>query len=260
MLSRLAHFFVTRVGPTLILLLRSSLSFTTYRVEEAELLEVEPIRAPWRDLQGRDPIFAFWHGRQLLLLCWPPPRDLTVMVSHSRDGALQAGVLGRLGFWVVRGSATRGSLTALKKMIRRLRESGAGAAVAVDGGRGPLHRVHDGVFLLAARTGRPILPLGVAVKRRTLLKNTWDRYVIPWPWSQGVCVLGTPLWVSNDRAKSGVGAVNPDDRWSAERDALDASLHALASLAEERCALSTPKRREESGACASCRDRLAGGR
>lgn len=145
-------------------------------------------------LAGRTPLFAFWHGRQLPLLCWDIPRGTTVLVSHSRDGALQAQVLSRLGLVPERGSSRRGGVGGLLALARRVRD-GSPAAFAVDGGRGPLHSVHEGVLMLARVTGQPVVPLGASVRHRKVFERAWDRYLLPWPFSRAAVVVGEPLEV-----------------------------------------------------------------
>ncbi|MDF1565639.1 MAG: lysophospholipid acyltransferase family protein [Deltaproteobacteria bacterium] len=189
------------------------------------------------------PIFAFFHGRQLPLLCWRYPRGLAVMVSHSRDGALQARVLALLGFAVVRGSESRDAIAGLRGVLRRVGEEERGAAFAVDGGRGPLHTVHPGVLLLAQHSGRSIVPVGAAVRRRRVLKKTWDRYQIPHLFSPAAVVLGEPLEV-------------PRRATRAEREALAATLserlHAATADADAACGAEPDPGEPGPRGCARC--------
>ncbi|MEZ0229450.1 MAG: DUF374 domain-containing protein, partial [Planctomycetota bacterium] len=63
------------------------------------LLTEEAARTPW--------VLSFFHGTQWPLLAWKRRRKTAVMVSLSKDGAMQARALGLLGFDVVRGSSSR---------------------------------------------------------------------------------------------------------------------------------------------------------
>jgi lysophospholipid acyltransferase (LPLAT)-like uncharacterized protein len=49
--------------------------------------------------------------------------------------------------------------------------------------------------MLARKSGRPILPFGMATSRRIILNN-WDRSVINLPFGQGAIVLGEPVRVA----------------------------------------------------------------
>ena len=57
--------------------------------------------------EGKNFIFAFWHGRQFLLLYSHRKSGIVLPASESRDGDIQAGIIRRFGFDVVRGSSKR---------------------------------------------------------------------------------------------------------------------------------------------------------
>ncbi len=142
-------------------------------------------RAPW--------VLTFFHGTQWPLLAWKRRRPTLVMVSHSVDGAMQARALGLLGFLVVRGSSSRGGARGLAAIVRRLRGGDVDAAFAVDGPRGPYGDVKPGASLAARRSGGVLVPMGSAVARGKTFTRAWDRFVLAWPFSRVVVVLGEPL-------------------------------------------------------------------
>lgn len=136
-------------------------------------------------------LVAFWHGDQLPLLGQRPAGRLVAPVSLSADGRLQARILARLGVEHVSGSSSRGGARALRGLWRAV-GSGALALVAVDGPRGPRGVVKPGVIHLARRTGLPIWPVGVAVRRGRRLRRAWDRYLLPLPFTRTVVTIGDP--------------------------------------------------------------------
>jgi len=146
---------------------------------------------------GQRYIYAFWHGRQFLLLGWNPDKRVVVMTSLSRDGRLQDKILRRLGFYTVDGSSTRGAVRGLVAMIRGMR-AGYNACVAVDGPRGPFQVVKPGIIYLAARTGSVIIPLTSRAKYRHTFQRAWDKYELPRPFSPAVVILGEPISVPPD--------------------------------------------------------------
>lgn len=137
-------------------------------------------------------IFAFWHGQQMLLVGAPRTRRTAILVSWSRDGDLQSGVMRALGLLPVRGSASRGAAEGLRRVVA-LVHGGRDAAFAVDGSRGPLHQAKLGAARAASLGKGLLIPLGAAAARATVLRNTWDRFEIPRPFSRVVVVLGAPL-------------------------------------------------------------------
>ena len=59
-----------------------------------------------------------------------------------------------------------------------------------------------GPIIAAQRTGRPIIPVSFAAKRKWRL-NTWDRTIIPKPFSRGVWMYGDPLFIPKDLDRNG---------------------------------------------------------
>jgi hypothetical protein len=137
-------------------------------------------------------VFAFLHGQQLGLLKLGHRRGLVTVVSHSLDGEMQARALGSLGFRIVRGSTSRGGAGALKGMVSEIR-SGADAAIAVDGPRGPFGVPKPGAAFAAHATGASLVPLASASQNAIVLRRAWDRFEIPLPFSRVAVVVGEPV-------------------------------------------------------------------
>ncbi|MCG3174058.1 MAG: hypothetical protein GMKNLPBB_02278 [Myxococcota bacterium] len=149
------------------------------------------------------PIFTFFHGRQFALPQAAARRRIAVLTSLSRDGALLAGVLRMQGLQVARGSSSRGGAAGLVTLLHQM-SGGAGAALAVDGPRGPAEAVKPGVFALAEQTGRPIIPTGIAYSRAWRLRGAWDGFRIPSPFSRITVRLGHPFHTTGDPAQDPV--------------------------------------------------------
>jgi len=147
--------------------------------------------------EGEQVIYAFWHGRQFLMLGAHEGQPVVIMVSLSRDGTLQKAVIEHFGYVAARGSSSRRGGVALEEMARRMNEEGLHAGLAVDGPRGPREQAKPGAVTLAARTGAYIVPLTAAVSSGTRLR-TWDGTWIPRPFSAGWIVYGTPTRVADD--------------------------------------------------------------
>jgi lysophospholipid acyltransferase (LPLAT)-like uncharacterized protein len=138
-------------------------------------------------------VLAFWHGTQWPLLAWRRRRRTVVLVSLSRDGAMQARALSLQGLRVVRGSSSRGGARGLAQLVRAMKREAADGAFAVDGPRGPLGVVKGGLLVAARATGAVVVPLTGSMRRGFLLRRTWDRFVIAWPFSRVDVVLGAPI-------------------------------------------------------------------
>jgi len=138
-------------------------------------------------------VFACLHRDMLLAIPFVAPARPALLVSRSDDGEILTRTLLREGFRVVRGSTGKEGGPAFRGLLDAL-AADVSVGIAVDGPRGPFGRIHEGVVRLAARSGAPIVPL-VARPGRHLQLRTWDRTVIPAPFSRVGMTVGEPLRV-----------------------------------------------------------------
>jgi lysophospholipid acyltransferase (LPLAT)-like uncharacterized protein len=110
------------------------------------------------------------------------------MTSQSFDGECIARVIERFGFEAVRGSSSRGGAEALLGM-QALIEQRRLVAFTIDGPRGPRYVAKFGPVLLARNTGAPIYCFHVALEKAWVM-NSWDRMMIPKPFSRAVLRVG----------------------------------------------------------------------
>jgi lysophospholipid acyltransferase (LPLAT)-like uncharacterized protein len=157
-------------------------------------LRVRVLRDPSLDhVVDRPWVLAFWHGTQWPLLAWQRRRPTVVLVSLSRDGAMQARALAVQGLRVVRGSSSRGGARGLAALVRAMKRGRADAAFAVDGPRGPLGIVKGGAIAAAQATGGVVVPMTGRVRRGIVLRRAWDRFALAWPFTRVDVVLGAPV-------------------------------------------------------------------
>ena len=143
--------------------------------------------------RGREPIFAFWHGRILPATWFWRDRGIVVMTSQNFDGEWIARIIRRFGYGTARGSTSRGARRALVQLKRDV-AAGRPAAFTVDGPRGPARRVQPGAVWLAGVTGAPILPFHIEAERHWSA-SSWDRTQVPRPFSTVAVAIGAPFHV-----------------------------------------------------------------
>jgi len=136
-------------------------------------------------------IYAFWHQCLFTASYRYRNRGIAVLISRSFDGELIARVVERFGYRPVRGSSSRGAVAGLLEMGREL-EAGHAVAFTVDGPRGPLFVAKPGPILLSRTQNAPVRALHFGVKSAWRL-NSWDRFVIPMPFSRVVLRMSAPL-------------------------------------------------------------------
>ena len=181
-------------------------------------------------IRGRSPdgavILGFWHNRMLMMAYTHRGQGITVMRSSSRDGRLIAAVLGRLGLGSVAGSSSRGGAAGLRRIVQ-LARSGGDTAITVDGPRGPRGRVKEGILQIAALSGAPIVPSAVAAPRVKYF-GSWDRTMLPLPFTRLVVRYGEPLFVPRDADRQALAALRVE---------LEARIGELSDGLDEECGL-----------------------
>lgn len=145
-------------------------------------------------LDNQSPVvFAHWHGDELTLLCLVRRYRLITIASQSKDGELMATVLKWLGARTSRGSSTRGGAQALKGLLRLVKEGGGNCTFAVDGPKGPLHKVKPGVFELSRIISAPIYPVGASCNRAIHFKKAWNQTFLPSLFARVTIYCGEPI-------------------------------------------------------------------
>ncbi|MGA8762066.1 MAG: lysophospholipid acyltransferase family protein [Candidatus Sulfotelmatobacter sp.] len=199
---RTGYWFIRMVGPTL----RICIS----REEGAQ------------ETVGQRPLIGcFWHeGIIPATFLW---RNLgvRVMSSNSYDGEYMGRIIRKFGFVAVKGSSSRNAVRALLG-LRRALEQGWSVAFSIDGPRGPRHKVKPGPVALGQSAGVPLTMFHMALDRAWVLK-TWDRLIIPKPFSRVLVRFGKFIMVPPDATDEAV------ERYTAE---LQASLDRVREFAE----------------------------
>jgi len=174
-------------------------------------------------------ILSFWHNRSILAALFFHNQlfrqgyDVLVLASLSREGELVTRVARLWGLSVVRGSASRGGLNAVRAIHRALRRQGSSPIMIPDGPRGPIYDFKVGVAILSQMSQEAILPIGFAAQRFWSLKS-WDRLIVPWPFSKVTVVVGEPQSIPRGLA---------EEELEAERVRLQALLDEVTRRAED---------------------------
>jgi lysophospholipid acyltransferase (LPLAT)-like uncharacterized protein len=168
---------------------------------------------------GGKAVYATWHQRMSYHARHFARRDVTLLISQSRDGEYGARVARWLGFRSVRGSSTRGGAAALRQLIKGVRAH-AFAGVFADGPRGPARVAKMGALVMARASASPLIPVAWGADRCWIL-HTWDRYLIPKPFARVVVYYAEPIRVPPSAKKETLedfrrlleGRLNEAARW-----------------------------------------------
>jgi len=146
----------------------------------------------------RPVLYTAWHCHLLFPLFYSPHYaaqlpPVVLMASPSRDGEFIAEVARGLGFVVCLGSRRKGGVQALRDLAD-YHQRGYSCGVVADGSRGPARVAQSGPLYLARLTHAPLVPLSVAASRKKIFA-TWDRFLLPLPFSRLALLVGEPLTV-----------------------------------------------------------------
>ncbi|OFX07332.1 MAG: hypothetical protein A2516_01705 [Alphaproteobacteria bacterium RIFOXYD12_FULL_60_8] len=176
----------------------------------------------WRERKPFIPVF--WHNRMMLMpYAWENPQSnpVSILASGHRDGQFMVKVMAYFHIGTITGSAHRGGTEALRIMLKRLK-AGEWVGLTPDGPKGPRYRVKPGVVTLARMSGLPIIPATHATSRRKVVKS-WDRFMVPLPFSRAVYVWGPPIYIARDEDEE------------AARLRVEAALTEVTSAADRLC-------------------------
>jgi len=145
-------------------------------------------------------ILTLWHGRIFYLFYYLRNRpDYFLLISPSTDGDLLAKLARLMGYSVIRGSSFKKAVSAGRSLIRILRK-GHRIIVIADGSRGPRCVAQTGSVELAGITKVPLFPMTFGAKRKVVL-NTWDRFILPLPFTYCSINFGSSINVSSRSSK-----------------------------------------------------------
>ncbi len=159
-----------------------------FRVEHLERYDA------FRD-RGEPVIIALWHGRLLPLVYHLRHQGISAMISESGDGEYISRVVRGWGYHPIRGSTSHRGREALQELVHEGRSRSI--AITPDGPRGPRQVLQTGVVVLAHRTGLPVIPLACGCTR-AWWPGTWDRFLVPKPFSTVTIRYGEPYHVPHD--------------------------------------------------------------
>lgn len=143
--------------------------------------------------RGLPVIFTLWHNRIMPLLYFHRGEGIVLLVSRHRDGGHLTALAERWGYGAVRGSSQRGGDVGLLGVVRAL-SGGTDVAITPDGPRGPAGTVKPGVVAAAQHAGAAILPIAARPRRAWRLRS-WDRFMIPKPFTRIDVVYGAPILI-----------------------------------------------------------------
>ncbi len=136
-----------------------------------------------KQLQNKQIIYAFWHGRLALGPYYRNEIKVNVVISEHADGKLIAEVMRIFNMNIVSGSSTKNAFAAYKGILQALNK-GESVAITPDGPRGPAQKIeHSNIIKISQKNKIPILPVCFSAKKMKRLRS-WDKFCMPMPFNK----------------------------------------------------------------------------
>jgi lysophospholipid acyltransferase (LPLAT)-like uncharacterized protein len=157
-------------------------------------------------LSDKSLLYAFYHQDELSCIPYFSGKNICVLVSKSKDGDIMANAIDQIGYKAIRGSSSRGAVAGLIAAIKHVRD-GYKFSMAVDGPRGPIYKVKEGMSQISKKTGHDIAPFHAVPKNYWLFKKAWNQARLPKPFTQIDIVFGKTGYYSSIELEDKLNAI-----------------------------------------------------
>ena len=195
--QRIILSLIVAAGSTIIRLIGSTLRVAISFEEGAQ-----------QTLEQRPLVASFWHSCIIPATYICRGLGVRVMSSYSYDGEYMGRIIQKFGYVPVKGSSSRNPIRALLG-LRRALEQGWTVAFTLDGPRGPRHKVKPGPVGLGRSSGLPLTTFHAGVDKAWVL-HSWDRMMIPKPFSRVLLRFGKLIQVPSDATDEDLARFNDE--------------------------------------------------
>lgn len=144
---------------------------------------------------GDSGILSLWHESYFVAGYANPFDKVAVLTTKGVMGDIVSKAIGQFGPRIIKtsfdGNSKQGAYAVLQ--LIKAAEDGYNLVIVPDGPKGPRRKSKKGIFYLSEKTGKKIIPLGVAASRKIVLPFRWDKYFIPLPFSRVVIYADKPF-------------------------------------------------------------------
>ncbi len=137
---------------------------------------------------GDSGILALWHESYFVAGYANPFDKVAVLTTKGLMGDIVSKAIGQFGPKIIRASFSGDSKQGAYAVLQLIKaaEEGYNLVIVPDGPKGPRRRSKKGIFYISEKTGKKIIPIGVAASRKIVVPFRWDKYFIPLPFSRVV--------------------------------------------------------------------------
>ena len=149
---------------------------------------------------------VYWHqhhvyGSYLMLKLKKRGVNIGFLISPSADGDMSAKIAKSWGTVAIRGSSTRTGAKALRDLYLAITKDKISPVNTSDGPTGPIHVFKPGAIMLAQLSQSKLVPISYAASRYWQL-GSWDKFIIPKPFSKIAINVGKPVAIDKTLPES----------------------------------------------------------
>lgn len=156
-----------------------------YRLHFPSAQEEEVFKTRYKHKSPNDSLkylIAIFHQDELCIMNFFRNKNISVLISISKDGEIMHTAGSLLGYKPVRGSSSKKAVSGLIAAIKKVK-LGYTMAFAVDGPRGPIYKVKNGITAIADKTQTPIYPVRATASRQKIFDKSWNKAKFPLPFA-----------------------------------------------------------------------------
>lgn len=159
-------------------------------------MSIRVIDTPWaphRLADGKNCIYVFWHSKSFLILPYCRNSRIGTLTLMDWKNLIFDRLCKKMRYHTVPVASS--SLAVLE--LRNLLEQGFSIGLALDGPHGPAGVIKPGALHLSRTTQKPIVVVNLRADRSYRIRQRWDRYEIPLPFTKVVAKLSEPFYAND---------------------------------------------------------------
>jgi lysophospholipid acyltransferase (LPLAT)-like uncharacterized protein len=143
-------------------------------------------------------LYAFFHQDELSFLRFMAKKDLVGLVSPSKDGQIMTAVMHYLGYQTTSGSSNKKPVQGFIQSLKKIKD-GYKFGIAVDGPKGPIFEVKEGIIKLSEKSGKKIVGMRAYPVNYFLFHKSWNQAKLPKPFTKIILKFTEPDFYSKDK-------------------------------------------------------------
>lgn len=151
-------------------------------------------------LEEKGVLFAIWHSQLVYSIkSIGYYRPVKALVSPHGDGRIMKRLVNLFGYNTIEGSTNKDAASALRTILSDLK-LGTNIVITPDGPRGPAKQINSSMTKIAHKYGYKLIAVSCSPQNCFRL-NSWDKMMIPKPFSRVEVKYSNPIELSGDTLK-----------------------------------------------------------